>query len=124
MSRSTIRSRPRCVDLTGALTRTVVLIEAVFTLLKRNPLHVLLLPFWLHRGKAALKQGLADRIELDVTLLPYNQPILDWIKVLSTQGKWLIPASASNRDYAEQVASQLALCRPGAAERFKDQPVR
>jgi hypothetical protein len=58
----------------GTLTRTDLLMEAVFALLKRSPLHVFRLPLWLLRDKAALKQAIADRVELDVTLLPYNQP--------------------------------------------------
>jgi hypothetical protein len=61
------------------VTRTDLLVEAFFALLKRNPLHVFALPLWLLRGKAALKQAIADRVELDVTLLPYNQPLLYWI---------------------------------------------
>lgn len=109
MSRSTTQARPLCVDLDGTLSRTNLLVEAVFALLKRNPLHVFLLPLWLLRGKAALKQAIADRVELDVTLLPYNQPLLDWIKDQSAQGRSLILATASNSKYAEQVAFHLGL---------------
>jgi 4-hydroxybenzoate polyprenyltransferase/phosphoserine phosphatase len=102
-------SRPLCVDLDGTLVRSDLLIEAVFALLKLNPLYVFLLPLWLLRGKAAIKQRIADRVELEVTLLPYNQPLLEWLRQQKAQGRPLILATASNTKYAEQVGFHLGL---------------
>ena len=79
MPHSAIQARPLCVDLDDTLSRTDLLVRAVFALLKRDPLNVFLLQLWLLRGKAVLKQANAHRVDLDVTLLPYNQPLLDWI---------------------------------------------
>jgi len=71
---------PLCVDLDGTLVRTDLLLESIFGLLKKNILYALLFPFWLFQGKAYFKQQIADRIDLDVSLLPYNQQFLDKLK--------------------------------------------
>lgn len=47
---------PLCVDLDGTLLRTDLLVESVFALFKQNILYAFLLPVWLLKGKAHLKQ--------------------------------------------------------------------
>lgn len=108
-SATTPHARPLCVDLDGTLIRSDLLIEAVFALLKLNPLYIFLLPAWLWRGKAFMKQQIADRVDLDVALLPYNVPLLDYLRAERAAGRSLILATASNIRYAEQVAIHLGL---------------
>jgi FkbM family methyltransferase len=57
---------PLAVDLDGSLIHTDLLYECVLALLKNKPLCVLLLPFWLLKGKAFLKQKLAKEVVLDI----------------------------------------------------------
>jgi 4-hydroxybenzoate polyprenyltransferase len=102
-------ARPLCVDLDGTLVRSDLLIEAVLGLIKLNPFYVFLLPVWLLRGKAHLKQKVADRVNLDINLLPYNEPFLEYLRAQRTEGRRLILATASNAKYARQVASHLGL---------------
>ena len=101
--------RPLCVDLDGTLIHSDLLIEAVFALLKLNPLYVFLFPVWLAKGKAHLKQQIADRVDLDVTLLPYNELLLTHLRAEKAAGRSLILATASNVRYAEQVALYLGI---------------
>ena len=101
--------RPLCVDLDGTLIHSDLLIEAVFALLKLNPLYVFLFPLWLAKGKAHLKQQIADRVDLDVTLLPYNELLLTHLRAEKAAGRSLILATASNVRYAEQVALYLGI---------------
>src|SRR5690242_4410041 len=49
---------PLLVEL-DALLSTDLTIECLFVLAKRHPLRVLLLPFWLWRGRAALRRRIA-----------------------------------------------------------------
>ena len=58
------------VDIDGTLIRTDLLHESVFALLKSNPLYLFLLPVWLLKGRAHLKQMIAERVDLPVELLP------------------------------------------------------
>ena len=55
---------PLVVDLDGTLLRTDLLHESTLALLRAEPLHAALLPAWLLRGKAHLKQEIARRVEL------------------------------------------------------------
>jgi len=100
---------PLCVDLDGTLVRTDLLLESIFALLKKNVLYALLFPFWLLQGKAYFKQQIADRVDLDVSLLPYNQQFLDNLKKQKAQGRTLILVTASNVKFAEQIALSLAI---------------
>src|SRR5438270_11662198 len=81
---------PLCVDLDGTLIRTDILWESLLQLLKRNPLYLLALPFWLVRGRANLKRQLAARVDLDVAVLPYHQPFVDFLRAEHRQGRSLV----------------------------------
>src|SRR5438093_8814525 len=69
-----------CVDCDGTIIKTDLLFESFFALLKQSPYIVLLLPFWLLRGKAFFKQRIAERVDLDVTLLPYHIHFLNFLR--------------------------------------------
>ncbi len=103
------RPRPLCVDLDGTLIQTDLLIESVLVLLKRNPFWLFVLPLWLLKGKAHFKQQIAQRVELDVTRLPFNQPLLAYLRDQQNQGRRLVLATAANQRHAEQVALHLGL---------------
>jgi len=95
---------PLVVDLDGTLTRSDLLYESVCGLLKKNILYGFMLPVWLMRGKAAMKQEIADRVDVDVELLPWNTEFVDYLKDQKEAGRRLILATASNEKYAQQVA--------------------
>ena len=98
---------PIAVDLDGSLIRTDLLLESFLLLIKRNPLYLLLMPFWLLQGKAALKAHIAQRIRLDASALPYVQPLIDWLKVQKAQGRALWLCTASDTRLAQAVADHL-----------------
>ena len=100
---------PLCVDLDGTLIRTDVLWESMLLLLKRNPLYLLALPFWLLRGRAALKKEIAARTELNPANLPYHQPFLEYLKIERSQGRPIILATAADHRLAQSVAQYLGL---------------
>ncbi len=104
-----ILTRPLCVDLDGTLLRTDLLVESAFALLKRNILYLFLLPVWLLKGKAHLKQRIADRVDLDVGLLPYHDTFLAHLEREHGKGRRLILATASNEKFAEAVALHLGI---------------
>jgi 4-hydroxybenzoate polyprenyltransferase len=100
---------PLCVDLDGTLVRSDLLVESIFALLKRNVLYLFLLPLWLLKGKAFFKQQIAERTELDVTVLPYQAALLDYLRGQRANRRRLILATASNIKIAQQIASHLDL---------------
>ena len=108
-NRADSRSTPLVVDLDGTLIRTDLLHESVFGLLKQNPFNIFLLPFWLLRGKAYMKQQIAERVDLRVDLLPWNEEFLGYLQEEYDAGRRLVLATASNRRYAEGVAGHLGI---------------
>lgn len=100
---------PLYVDLDGTLIYSDVLLESVFALLRRNPLYIFLLPWWLRKGRAYLKAQIAQRVDIYVTMLPYHLPFLEFIKTEHARGRRLILATAATRRYAEQVAQHVGI---------------
>ena len=100
---------PLAVDLDGTLIKTDLLIESFLALIKKNPLYLFAACWWLRKGKAALKCAIAERVDLDVTVLPYNEDLLAYLRRQHAQGRSLALATASHHTYATQIAAHLGL---------------
>ena len=100
---------PLFVDLDGTLVRTDTSTESAFRLIRRNIGYLFVLPFWLLRGKAHLKDRVARRVPLDATDLPYRDSILDFLRDQRSAGRKLTLATAANHRHAQQVADHLGL---------------
>jgi 4-hydroxybenzoate polyprenyltransferase/phosphoserine phosphatase len=98
-------SIPLCVDLDGTLTRTDLLVESMLVLLKKNPLNLFRCIIWLMHGKAYLKAQVAARAAIDVSLLPYNARFVDFLREQQSTGRDLYLCTASNQQFAEQIAT-------------------
>jgi len=98
---------PICVDLDGTLTRSDLLVESLLALIKSKPSYLLLIPFWLLRGKAALKYEIAKRIELNHASSPYRLELIHWLKRAREQGHPLYLCTASSQKLAQGVADYL-----------------
>lgn len=98
-----------CVDLDGTLIRCDVLVESVVKLLKQQPLLFFLLPLWLLQGKAFFKKQVADRVDLDITGLPFDPRFLDFLQSERNKGRTLVLATACHEKYAQQIATHLNL---------------
>lgn len=85
--------RALCVDLDGTLLRSDVLHESLLALLARNPLYIFALPFWLMKGKAALKRELAKRTTLPPETLPYDERVLELLRNTPQRPRVLCTAS-------------------------------
>lgn len=102
-----VRSPTLVVDLDGTLLRTDLLLESILALLKRKPHYLFILPAWLLRGRAYLKQQIARRVSVDVPVLPYRDDILDYLKTQHAEGRILALATASDIQTVRQVADHL-----------------
>jgi 4-hydroxybenzoate polyprenyltransferase len=98
---------PLVVDLDGTLVETDLLIESIVRLLREEPLALLALPGWLLKGRAYLKREVAQRVELDPTLLPYRSALLEYVRTERDTGRKVILATASDEGLANQVATHL-----------------
>ena len=99
---------PICIDLDGTLIHTDMLHESAFCLVKAAPLSVLKLPWvLLTKGKADLKQWIAEKVDFDPSVLPYNQVFVKWLREQQAMGRRLVLCTASDRSIAEPIAKYL-----------------
>lgn len=97
------------VDLDGTIVNSDMLVENVFLFLRLYPLRVFLLLFWLLEGKANFKRRIADAVLPSVDELPYNRPLLVWLRQQRMDGFSLVLATASDRRIAQAVADHLGI---------------
>jgi len=100
-------SVPLAVDLDGTLIRTDSLLESLMPLLKANPFLFVALFFWLARGKAYLKRQVALRVIPDISSLPYNLDILNFLRDQHLSNRTLILATGADQLMAQQIADYL-----------------
>ena len=100
---------PLAVDLDGTLIRTDMLHESTLRLLRTRPFFLLALPFWLARGKASLKRRIAERVNVDFASLPYDEPLIEWIRAERGKGRRVLLCTASDAIYARKLAEHLGL---------------
>ena len=97
---------PLCVDMDGTLVRTDLLFESTLALLKRNPLYLFALPFWLLGGRAHLKQRIAQRTNVDIPTLPWDPRVVELLQA-ERQRRPLVLCTASDHVLADAVAQHL-----------------
>lgn len=106
-SRDEVQDAALCVDLDGTLVRCDTLAELILQLVRQNPLYVLLMPWWLRRGRVHFKAELMRRVGLRVDLLPYRAELLDFITRERQRGRRLVLVTAAPLGLARQVAEHL-----------------
>jgi 4-hydroxybenzoate polyprenyltransferase len=102
-------TRVIAVDLDGTVTLTDTLHESVLALVRDNPFFLFLLPFWLMKGIAYLKSKVAENCVLDVSTLPFNLPLLNWLSEEKATGAKIVLCTAANVKVAQAVAKYLDL---------------
>lgn len=98
---------PLCVDLDGTLVQGDTLLEALIVLLRTEPWRVLLLIFWLFRGKARFKQELGRLVALQPESLPYEPSVLAYLRSESGRGRQLLLVTGADSSIARAVAAHL-----------------
>ncbi len=100
---------PLVVDLDGTLIRTDLMWESLSRLLRRNPFALFQILSWWIRGRARLKQRLAERVQIDPASLPYHEEFLAWLRTEKGSGRKIILATASDRKLAQPVAAYVGV---------------
>lgn len=100
---------PLCVDLDGTLVKSDTLVDSVLALARQHPASLLKIPGWIGEGKASFKRHVTQAVTLDVEHLPYNKPLLEWLRVEHGQGRAIYLATAADRVLADRVADYLGI---------------
>jgi 4-hydroxybenzoate polyprenyltransferase/phosphoserine phosphatase len=98
-----------CVDLDGTLVKSDTLHDSALVVARHRPAALLNVPGWLLQGKAALKRHLANTIQLDVTRLPYNRELLQYLEQQRATGRPIYLATAADAGTANRIAAHLGL---------------
>src|ERR1700723_149277 len=104
-----VSRRPLCVDLDGTLVKSDTLMDSLVVLARSRPLDLLRLPQWLLRGKAAVKAEVGARVSLDVSHLPYNRALLEYLETERGEGRRLYLATGADRAMAQRIADYLGI---------------
>lgn len=102
---------PLVVDLDGTLTPTDTLVESTIQAVKHHPALLLRIPFWLMQGRASFKQRVATLAgaHFNPETLPYNEPLLAYLRSEKARGRQLVLATAADGRIAQAVADHLSL---------------
>jgi hypothetical protein len=100
---------PLYADLDGTILATDLLYESFLSAFKSSPWVALQCPFWLLAGRARLKEELAARASIDVTQLPYREPVLAFLREERARGRRVVLTTASWVSLAEAVSRHLGL---------------
>lgn len=101
--------RPLCVDLDGTLVKSDTLADSLVVLARCHPTALLRAPFWAIKGKAHLKSQVGSLVTLDVAHLPYNRPLLDYLRDEHAVGRKLYLATGADGVLARSIATHLGI---------------
>jgi len=93
---------PLCVDLDGTLIKADMMFDSIALLIKKNPLYMFIIPFWLMKGKLYLKEQLLKNVKQDINNVPINQEVVDYIINEKKNGRNIILVTASMQFYADE----------------------
>ncbi len=99
---------PLCVDLDGTLVKSDTLVDTVIVLARQSPASVLQFPQWISQGKASFKKKVSALAAIDVVHLPYNRPLLEYLRQQFAGGREIYLATGADTVLAERVAAHLA----------------
>lgn len=97
------------VDLDGTLINTDILYESFLSSLSRDWKTIFILFLALFKGKPFLKKKLLQKSDIDVTLLPYNDEVIEYIKNKRSKDFKVVLVTASHQIFADKVSKHLNL---------------
>jgi 4-hydroxybenzoate polyprenyltransferase len=97
------------VDLDGTLLKVDTFWESLVLLGRHHPFSLFSLPLRLFRGKAHLKDYLAEKVAFEVTHLPQNEALLTFLREEKAQGRHLVLVTGAPRRIAQAVSDFIGL---------------
>jgi 4-hydroxybenzoate polyprenyltransferase len=102
-------SLPLCVDLDGTLLSSDTLFETLLVCAKRRPWWLLLLPFWLMRGRPHLKRRLAEVAPIAPGDLPFREEVVAYLREARAAGRPVLLATAAHARVSAGVIEALPI---------------
>jgi 4-hydroxybenzoate polyprenyltransferase len=105
-SEKTIK-RPLVVDLDHTLVKTDLLFEGLWSVFRESPLQFFSLLVSLRRGKAFFKQKVAEASQLNLSEIPFNDVVIDYIHQWKQRGDSVLLVTAADQSIADKVGEHL-----------------
>ena len=109
MKPANLKGRVLAVDLDGTLIRSDMLFETFWSALSRNWATPLIAAAGLVRGRAAMKQRLCELSDVDITVLPYNDAVVDYVRQWRADGGRTVLVTASDQSLADKISAHLGV---------------
>jgi 4-hydroxybenzoate polyprenyltransferase/phosphoserine phosphatase len=100
---------PLCVDLDGTLVKSDTMVDSLMVLARRRPRTLLRVAASILRGRAYLKSQVCSAVSLDVGSLPYNRPLLEYLRQEHSAGRKLYLTTGADSALAERIAAHLGI---------------
>lgn len=109
LSASRVLPQVLAVDLDGTLLRSNMLHETFWSAFAKDWRTPFAAAAYLGRGKAQLKAMLAQRSAVDVTVLPYDEEVIAFIRAWRDRGGQVALVTATDQSLADAIAAHLGL---------------
>jgi 4-hydroxybenzoate polyprenyltransferase len=96
---------PLAVDLDGTLFKTDTFYEGLCELARRNPSAILNSLRAVVNGKAAVKRAISGVAPIDVTAMPYNEDVVEYLRQHKAKGRRIGLFTAADQSIADAVAA-------------------
>lgn len=100
---------PLVFDLDGTLIANDSVLEGIILAVKKTPILVFFLPFWIICGKLYFKKKIHKYIEIKPEHFVFRDDVLDFAKKEKEKGRDIILASATLKENADLFAAHLGL---------------
>ena len=100
---------PLCVSVDGALIPTSLASEALFRLIGTDFLTLLKLPFWFLGGRTRVNKEVASRIHLNDAELPYNEPLLEFLRGEHAEGRAIVLVTTAPENLVTPISERLGV---------------
>lgn len=96
-------------DLDHTLIRSDMLFENLLVAIKKNVLVLAMLPFWLLKGRAFMKDKIFSIGQVKPEDLPFNERLIAYLEKLKIEGYKVYLATASMQETADAIAKHTDL---------------
>ncbi len=100
---------PIVVDLDGTIIRSDTLVESLVRLIANSKIYLFYIPFWIFNGKAFFKKKISEKVSLNYKLLPYEEELIDFLRLERAGGRKIILATGAHKSIADMVSKHLNL---------------
>jgi 4-hydroxybenzoate polyprenyltransferase len=99
--------RPLVIDLDGALLRSNLLVEMLFSFIGHSPLQALQLLFCLRGGRVEFMRQLAKVVDINAAKLPYDEAVVSRVREARAKGRRIYLVSGYDEGLVRAISNHL-----------------